>query len=194
MKEGAEIVKIQDFFSEMPCDLSNQTTQPAQHFFELFSSKHAHLTQISSINRFTGVTPTRKCFPRGMQKSIFALLLYFSAKIFYQKYVKIFLYQNFDGSLELVFWSESCAPTVISRAKFRGPHRTNPGFEELFIAKLLGQRKRGWYQKKKKKSHIRGCSSWCTRSKTSSSNSYLVLNNQLNILQFSALKLKKRKL
>ena len=71
------MVKIEDLFSDMPCHLSNQTTQPAQHFFEIFSSKHAHLAQMSSINRFTGVTHTRKCFAQGMQKSIFALLLYY---------------------------------------------------------------------------------------------------------------------
>ena len=54
--------KIQNFFSDMPCDLSNQRTQPAQHFFDLSSSKHAQIPQISSVDRFTGVTPTRKCF------------------------------------------------------------------------------------------------------------------------------------
>ena len=36
-----KMVKIQDFFTDMPCYLSNQTIQPAHYFFELFSSKHA---------------------------------------------------------------------------------------------------------------------------------------------------------
>ena len=34
-------VKIQDFFTDMPCYLSNQTVKLAHYFFELFSSKHA---------------------------------------------------------------------------------------------------------------------------------------------------------
>ena len=75
------MVKIQDFFADVSCDLSNQTTQPAHHFFELFNSKHINWAQISSIDRltsyFSSMTPTIKCFAQGMQKSIFALLLYF---------------------------------------------------------------------------------------------------------------------
>ena len=65
----------------MPCDLSNQTPLPAQPFFELFNSKHAHLSQMRSIDSFTGMTPTRKCFAQGMQKSIFALLLYLCTSV-----------------------------------------------------------------------------------------------------------------
>ena len=72
-----KIEKIQDLFSDMPCHLSNQTAPPTQHFFELFSSKPAHLAHMNSIDRFTGVTPTRKGFAKCMQKSIFSLLLYY---------------------------------------------------------------------------------------------------------------------
>ena len=39
---------------------------------------------MSSINRFTGVTHTRKCFTQGMQKFIFAPL-------FYRKHFELFL-------------------------------------------------------------------------------------------------------
>ena len=44
-----KMVKIQDFFTDMPCYLSNQSIQPAHYFFELFSSEHAKQAQISSM-------------------------------------------------------------------------------------------------------------------------------------------------
>ena len=48
------MVKIQDFFADVSCDLSNQTTQPAHYFFELFNSGHINRAQISSIDILTG--------------------------------------------------------------------------------------------------------------------------------------------
>ena len=39
------MVKIQDFFTNMPRDLSKQTTHPTHHFFERFSSKHVNLAR-----------------------------------------------------------------------------------------------------------------------------------------------------
>ena len=75
------MVKIQDFYFDMPCHLSNEATVPAHYFFEIFSLKHMEKAQISSTDRLTGsfisMTPAIKRFAQGMQKSIFAPLLYF---------------------------------------------------------------------------------------------------------------------
>ena len=74
-----KMVKIQDVFSDMPCDLSNQTTLPALSFLNLFSSKYLYLVHISSIGRltcrFVSMSPTIKWFAQSMRKSIFAVLL-----------------------------------------------------------------------------------------------------------------------
>ena len=49
------MVKISTrFFSDMPCDISNQGTLPAYHFLELLNSEHLNLAQISSIDWLTG--------------------------------------------------------------------------------------------------------------------------------------------
>lgn len=52
------MVKIIDFSSDMPCDLSNQTTLPAltpEHQFELFSSKHMKLELVQPEVVFTAL-------------------------------------------------------------------------------------------------------------------------------------------
>ena len=48
------MVKIKDLFSDVACDLSNQTIPPSYHSSELFSSKNLNLAQISSADRLTG--------------------------------------------------------------------------------------------------------------------------------------------
>ena len=50
-----KIEKIQYLYSDMPCDLSDRTSLPAQNRF-----KEAHLAHMNSIDRFAGVTATKK--------------------------------------------------------------------------------------------------------------------------------------
>ena len=67
-------MNIQDFFSDMPWDLSNHTTLPTYNFFGLFRSKHLNVGQISITNRSTGSLG----FVQAMQNFIFAFLFYLS--------------------------------------------------------------------------------------------------------------------